>query len=343
VPRTVALTHTPLRFRPLAIGALVVTAAVLVLPSGATAAPDAPAPTVATVTKQLDQLAHRSEALAERYNAAKLDVAHHQRAVTVAKRRAAAASATFDDTRKEVAQFEAAQYEGGSFSRTGAILSSGSGRSYLDDIAAQDMLASHAASVLDQLNGAKARADAAGRSAQSSLAAARTKQAALKKARTKVVAETDRYQTLLARLTDAQRRAYATRNAVQVGTSYTVHAGSAAAQRAVDFALAQVGKPYVWAAAGPDSYDCSGLTMAAWAAGGVTLPHLASEQYNYGTHVSASALQPGDLIFLYPDLSHVEIYVGNGLAVSAPQPGEDVQVVHVSDYLSDFSGATRLA
>ena len=343
MPRPVALTRTLIRFRPLAIGALAVTAAVLVLPGGASAAPDAPAPTVATVTRQLDQLAHRSESLAERYNAAKLEVSHQQRAVAAAKRRAAAAKATFDSTRKEVAQFEAAQYEGGSFSRTGAILSSGSGQSYLDDMATQDMVASHAAGVLDQLKGAKSHADAAGRSARSSLAAAQTKQTALKKARTKVVAETDKYQTLLARLTDAQRQAYATRHTVQVGSTYSVHAGNAAAQRAVDFALAQVGKPYVWAAAGPDSYDCSGLTMAAWAAGGVTLPHLASEQYNYGTHVPSSALEPGDLIFLYPDLSHVEIYVGNGLAVSAPQPGENVQVVHVSDYLSDFSGATRLA
>ena len=77
---------------------------------------------------------------------------------------------------------------------------------------------------------------------------------------------------------------------MQSRSAASVHTSNAAAQRAVDFALAQVGKPYVWAAAGPDSYDCSGLTMAAWARGGVALPHFAAAQYRYGTHVPYSDL-----------------------------------------------------
>ena len=119
--------------------------------------------------------------------------------------------------------------------------------------------------------------------------------------------------------------------------------GSAAAQRAVQFALAQVGKPYVFAAAGPNSYDCSGLTMAAWKRGGVSLPHLAAAQYNYGTHVSAGALQPGDLVFFYHPIGHVAIYIGRGLLVSAPQPGENVKIVRLSYFMADYVGATRLA
>lgn len=83
--------------------------------------------------------------------------------------------------------------------------------------------------------------------------------------------------------------------------------------------------------------------MAAWAQAGVTLPHLAAAQYNYGTRVAYNSLRPGDLVFLYGDIHHVEIYIGNGLAVSAPQPGENVKVVRVADWLSDFHGATRLS
>jgi cell wall-associated NlpC family hydrolase len=119
-------------------------------------------------------------------------------------------------------------------------------------------------------------------------------------------------------------------------------AGTAAAQKAVEFALAQVGKPYVFGAAGPGSYDCSGLTMAAWQAGGVSLPHSAADQYNYGHHVSRDALQPGDLIFFYQPIGHVTIYIGQGMMVSAPTEGQNVSVVPLSSFDSDYVGATRL-
>ena len=82
--------------------------------------------------------------------------------------------------------------------------------------------------------------------------------------------------------------------------------------------------------------------MAAWASAGVSLPHSAADQYNYGTHVSISQLQPGDLVFLYQPIGHVEIYIGSGMLVSAPQSGENVSVVKLSDYTSDFTGATHL-
>src|SRR5213079_460235 len=103
--------------------------------------------------------------------------------------------------------------------------------------------------------------------------------------------------------------------------------GSARGVRAVRYALAQLGKPYVFGAAGPDAFDCSGLTMAAWAAAGVALPHYAPSQMQYGSTVpiDVSAMLPGDLIFLYPDIGHVEIYAGNGMAISAPQPGDVVK------------------
>ncbi|TPQ21848.1 C40 family peptidase [Streptomyces sporangiiformans] len=96
-------------------------------------------------------------------------------------------------------------------------------------------------------------------------------------------------------------------------------------EKALAFAEAQTGKPYVWGATGPDSYDCSGLTQAAWKAAGVTLPRTTWDQVNVGTTVSVANAQPGDLIFFYDDISHVGIYKGDGMMVHAPKPGEYVR------------------
>jgi cell wall-associated NlpC family hydrolase len=94
---------------------------------------------------------------------------------------------------------------------------------------------------------------------------------------------------------------------------------------AVDFAYAQLGKPYVYAAAGPDSYDCSGLTMAAWAAAGVSLSHNAAAQWGEVAHISRGDLQPGDLVF-YDSLGHVAIYVGSSQVIHAPTQGDVVRI-----------------
>ena len=103
--------------------------------------------------------------------------------------------------------------------------------------------------------------------------------------------------------------------------------------------MAQVGDAYVYGAAGPDAYDCSGLTMAAWAAAGVALPHSSSAQYGSGPHISASALQPGDLVFYYSPISHVGMYIGNGMIVHAANPSTGVQVAGL--YSMPYVGAVR--
>ncbi|MFE0819565.1 NlpC/P60 family protein [Streptomyces sp. NPDC058807] len=97
------------------------------------------------------------------------------------------------------------------------------------------------------------------------------------------------------------------------------------AEKALAFARAQIGKPYVWGATGPGSYDCSGLTQAAWKAAGVTLPRTTYDQVDAGTTVPVSQAQPGDLVFFYDDLSHVGLYIGNGMMIHAPKPGAYVR------------------
>jgi cell wall-associated NlpC family hydrolase len=121
-----------------------------------------------------------------------------------------------------------------------------------------------------------------------------------------------------------------------------VAGGSGAAQTAVRTALAQVGDPYVWGAAGPDAFDCSGLMQYAYSAAGISLPHSSGMQSQMGTPVSASALQPGDLLFFYSPVSHVGMYIGNGQMVHASTSGSPVKVAPIQYMMSNFSGARRL-
>jgi len=121
-----------------------------------------------------------------------------------------------------------------------------------------------------------------------------------------------------------------------------VAASSQAAQIAVQTALAQVGKPYVWGASGPNAYDCSGLTMYSYAAAGVALPHSSSAQSVMGIPVSRDQLQPGDLVFFYSPVSHVGMYIGNGQMVHASTSGTPVQVVSL-DSMPDYNSARRIA
>jgi cell wall-associated NlpC family hydrolase len=107
-------------------------------------------------------------------------------------------------------------------------------------------------------------------------------------------------------------------------------APGAAAGIAIDFAYAQLGKPYVYAASGPDAYDCSGLTMAAYAAAGISLPHYSGAQYSSLPHVSLDAMQPGDLVFWGPGGgSHVGLYIGDGLMIHSPHTGDVVKIAGV--------------
>lgn len=114
---------------------------------------------------------------------------------------------------------------------------------------------------------------------------------------------------------------------------------SSAAQTAVRVAMAQLGKPYVWAAAGPSSFDCSGLTQFAYKVAGIYLPHFTGGQASMGTPVSRTALQPGDLVFFYGG-THVGMYIGNGNVIHAPTAGDVVKITPIQ-YMP-FSSARRI-
>ncbi|MFC7013102.1 NlpC/P60 family protein [Streptomyces viridiviolaceus] len=113
--------------------------------------------------------------------------------------------------------------------------------------------------------------------------------------------------------------------ATDTGSSASDSSYATKAEKALAFARAQIGKPYVWGATGPDSYDCSGLTQAAWKAADVTLPRTTYDQVAAGTTVPISQAQPGDLVFFYDDVTHVGLYIGNGMMIHAPKPGTYVR------------------
>jgi cell wall-associated NlpC family hydrolase len=110
--------------------------------------------------------------------------------------------------------------------------------------------------------------------------------------------------------------------------------------RALSIALAQVGKPYVWGATGPDSFDCSGLMQWSWAQTGVHLPRVSQDQQPWAIPVPISELQPGDLVFFGNPAHHVAMYVGNGMMVDAPHSGANVEVVSI--WWSELAGFGRV-
>ena len=145
------------------------------------------------------------------------------------------------------------------------------------------------------------------------------------------------------RAAEAARRAAARSVASTAIISPTVAhpepASNPGAQAAVDAALSQLGKPYQWGASGPDRYDCSGLTMWAWARGGVSLPHNSGMQYNATARVDRGDIEPGDLLFFGSPIHHVGMYIGNGEMVEAPYSGSQVRINSIAR--SDYVGAGR--
>lgn len=137
----------------------------------------------------------------------------------------------------------------------------------------------------------------------------------------------------LARLTAAEQASF---NQSNTDVNFEVDA-SGRAKTAIAFALAQIGDPYVYGGTGPNSWDCSGLVMKAWAAAGVSIPRVVGPQIASGTPVPMDQLQPGDLV-AYGDMSHIGMYLGNGRVVHAPRPGKSVEITT----LSGFTRAARV-
>jgi cell wall-associated NlpC family hydrolase len=332
------------RLRPVLALAALVAATATIAPAVAAPAPR-DEPSISSVQKQLGELTLKNTQLVEKFDQAQVTVQHREKAADAARQVAAKADAAYRAAHAQFTQVIQAQYESGSLGAAAALLDSSSDNNYLERLATLNLISTHLAQVVRDVTTSRTTAQSAASKAAALLATARTQRSELAQQRQTVQTQISKYRHLLAKLNAQQRAAYLAEANPSVSPQSLQHmtaAGTGAARRAVQFALDQVGKPYVFGAAGPGAYDCSGLTMAAWQRGGVSLPHSAADQYNYGHHVNRDELEPGDLIFFYQPIGHVTIYIGDGLMVSAPTEGEPVSVVPLSSFLSDYVGATRL-
>jgi cell wall-associated NlpC family hydrolase len=315
---------------------------VTVLPGTASAVPDR-----ATSPEQALQLAteadHQLEVVSEQLNHAKVVLEQQQAAAAAAEQAAAEAQQRLDALDGQIRQLARSAYTGDTFSELDVMLTSGSAEDFVDQLGTLDAIAGHTNDLVTEISllsedaaTAKEAADKATAEAQSTVDSIAAKQADLEKQ----VAD---YERQYAALTAPQQEQVSQAHAGQaVAVPSGVIAPSAAAQVAVDTALAQVGDPYVWGAGGPDAFDCSGLTQYAYSAAGVSLPHSSRGQSGMGQAVSRDQLQPGDLLFYYSPTSHVAMYVGNGQMVHASTSGKPVQVVSFNS-MSGFTHARRIA
>jgi cell wall-associated NlpC family hydrolase len=170
-------------------------------------------------------------------------------------------------------------------------------------------------------------------------------QAAVSTARTSknnAVAATAQAKSVISTLSAAEQQQITTGGGSSTNTVH-VAAPNARAGAAVAYAESKLGDSYVYAAAGPSTFDCSGLTMMAWEQAGVSLPHNAAEQYDSITHISLSEAEPGDLLFFYDGgtIGHVGIYLGNGTLIDAPHPGAYVREITLSNIGMELAGVGR--
>ena len=349
-----ASTRAVRSFRTMIGSVVVLGAAVLVAPLAAHALPHLATPAVAAkplttaqVTAKLRSLAKSSEQLSEQLNQAKIDTANAQRQVVTATRTANLAQQKLQTAQQQLAISLASQYKSASFSRTVALLSANSTDNYLQTVQTMNLLTEHQGEVATMAANAISAANAATARAKAAAAAASQKQADLLKRQHALNAQVTKYKALLATLTAAERAKYFTPTPPpapqvvnQVFNTVTVSA-SGDAGTAISVAKAQLGKPYQWGAAGPDSFDCSGLTSYAWGHAGVSLPHSAAGQQGMGASVAQSDLQPGDLVFFGSPAYHVALYIGDGMIIHAPTSGDVVKIVSLSS-MPDYSGARRV-
>jgi cell wall-associated NlpC family hydrolase len=338
--------------RSLLVSAVAAAGVLSVLPGSSSADPR---PTLAQVEARVNALNDKVDVAVEQYAQAKIELAAASRRSAVAQARVRAAQAKLDAVKRRMSAVAAAAYRSGGADQFVQLVSTSTPQTFLDRAASLDRIAAGqraqlAAAATARHRLASVQAEAAHeKAAQAAVAKAMaTQQAAIKSAlaeqqRLLSSLKAEELRKLRAAQAAAKARAAAAARAASRSRSYDVPTyngpASGRAGVAVKAAYAQLGKPYQWGASGPNSFDCSGLTMWSWGKAGVSLPHSSQAQYGSGPHVSRGDLQPGDLVFFGSPIHHVGIYIGGGRMISAPHTGD---VVKIQDaFRSDYTGAVR--
>jgi cell wall-associated NlpC family hydrolase len=271
----------------------------------------------------LNAASQQLETVIEQYNSTQVRLSATQAQRDALTARMAPVQRAMDVLETQIGQYSAGLYEhaGGS---VGALIAAASPDNLLDQLTMLDHISSVARRQIDALTSERQRYDQQRRDLDTLLAQQGAQQADLAAKRTRIEAQ-------IAQLHRLRYTLYGGRNPLTPRDRYVPPYQAGPAGVAVRFAFGQLGKPYRWGAAGPNSFDCSGLTMASWKAAGVGLPHSAALQWAQVSHVSRDQLRPGDLVFYYGNIHHVAIYIGEDKVIHAPTYGEEVRIAPVDD------------
>ncbi|HET7389006.1 MAG TPA: NlpC/P60 family protein [Nocardioidaceae bacterium] len=294
------------------------------------AAPQAAGTDLGHAKQQAQQLYHQAEQASERFDAARVRVKKARVQLKALQADLHHQQDKVDAIRAQVAQAVVAHYQGQAFSSTTQLLLSKNPDAFLDQLSTVSQFNDQQTQMMAEFGVQAKQLAMRQQAAQRQLDQIRATKKKMADEKAVIDKKAAAAKALVGKLESeaAARQAAPSRSAQRQPLARAVPA-SGSASAAVNYAMAQIGKAYVYGAAGPNAFDCSGLTMMAWRQAGVSLPHSAAAQMGYGTPVSSSALQPGDLVFYYHPVSHVGIYIGNGNIVHAANPSTGVQITGV--------------
>ncbi|MFH8406658.1 NlpC/P60 family protein [Streptomyces sp. NPDC018019] len=301
---------------------------------------------------RLQDLYRRAEQATEAYNATEEDLKEQRRTSQDLNVRLARARTRLADEQADAGRLARQQYQGSGAAGLSTylrMLLSADPEEVLEEGHLLKEAAGGQAAAVTRLTGAEKRADELARAARAALDAQQVLTERRRQQRDAVTGRLKEVEELLATLSDDQLAELgrleqrgtddAQRRLLASGELSGARAPSESGDRAVRYGLRQVGKPYVWGAQGPDSFDCSGLTSQAWSHAGRPIPRTSQEQWRQLPHVPLSALRPGDLVIYFPGATHVAMYLGDGMVVQAPRPGAHVKISPIA--ANPLLGAVR--
>lgn len=307
------------------VGSVVASFAISASQASAAPVPAAPSggTSLASIQKQIQDQSTALEKIIEQYDGVGTLLAKNQTAEAAVVKQLGPTLTALDSARKQVSAIVAQTYmEGGSLSSMNVIMSSGSTQDLATSLAMLGRVAAAQQSQVTNYQTVNAKYLGEKQKLDTLIAAEKAQKQSLGTQRKNINIKLDALYKL-------RTKAFGTAQEASGGSQPSAPYLPGRGGKVVSFAYAQLGKPYSFGADGPGSYDCSGLTMAAYASVGVSLPHNAAMQWDAVTHISRSSLSPGDLVF-YSGLGHVAIYIGNSKVIHAPQPGEVVKIASVT-------------
>jgi cell wall-associated NlpC family hydrolase len=307
----------------------------VVVPGGISAAQVVtPQPNLKTLVAQAKVLESQINSLSEQYDGLRIQLNRAKANSKIAEQAASRGQTALAIGQQAIAQLAAANYINSGLDPTFAALTAGDPSQFLSQASAMDEINQSSGVKVSSLSNKVTQALRDKETADQQAAAVRALQTQMDAKKKIIETKIDKVNSAAMAQAMTVFKQTGSYPDIQIPTANTV--GGQALQEA----LSRRGDPYVWAAAGPGQFDCSGLVMWAFAQEGISLPHYTGAQWNSGMHVARNDLEPGDLVFFGSDISHVGIYVGDGLMVDAPDTGA---FVRVEPLFSDYVGAVRIA